>query len=249
MAQVAHLKNRNGYIGGTSFTYPKKQLFSAIFIFAMSMNFLPHRSISKSKKRKSPTLTASAGKKIVRDTILESTRSELKDITFPVDDTGTAATFASLDCSPTIQQGSDSNERIGRKIQLHSLRVKGTVSKATAGGNTFRIVAVYDKAPNGAAPAVTTVFHEDTPLGMPNTSFRDRFIILRDMTIDLFSETATSHIRHFDFYVPLKGLVTRYSGNAGTIADVVEGNIALYWVSSATGDILASNARITYLDY
>jgi len=101
-----------------------------------------------------------------------------------------------------ITQGADATQRIGRKIQIKSIRVLASVQVSSywtnlnsAAGTSYnqtnycenqtaRLVLVWDKQPNGAICFSSDVFVEmngNTPSSsMMNLNNRDRFVILAD---------------------------------------------------------------------
>jgi len=145
-------------------------------------------------------------------------------------------------------QGSGSFNRIGNKIAMQSLRLKGIVTTtftpaATTGATvaqTWRVVVVYDKTPSGALPTFDAIFGSIENDGDVVTGFltnllltkTKRFRVLKDcvMTASAMgipsaipgtpaSSTYTSQIEQYiDEFVPLKGLETQYTATQATPA-------------------------------
>lgn len=156
-----------------------------------------------------------------------------------------------------IQTGSGSWNRVGRKVSLQSVRVRGQAiynygDVAVTGnilGNCMRMVVVWDKQPSGGAiPAFDVVFGKTSQLGTESCTFVDpvrfdnmeRFSVLRDTVIDMhpnfFNGAAgttdlNSEVYTFDEYVPLGGRETVYSGQSNplTIADISTGALYVYF--------------------
>lgn len=150
-----------------------------------------------------------------------------------------------------IAPGTGSFNRIGRKVHLTSLRVKGTVQHSSTadpttgnfGSNILRMVVVWDKQPSGVLPAFDTIFGLTDQSGNEATTYldpvkydnMDRFQVLRDVKIP-FVPTAqggvggtTNFFRalaSFDEYIKL-GRETVYSGQTSpaTIADISSGGL------------------------
>jgi len=153
-----------------------------------------------------------------------------------------------------VQQGAGSWNRIGRKIHLKSLRLRGEVQWINDGAagtdnldaNVCRMVVVWDKQPSGAAiPTFDTVFGVTDQTGTESTTFlnpikydnMDRFVVLRDCAIDfspnLWNGGAaavadTKYKKVFDEYIDMKSKEVVFLGqsNPMTIADISTG--ALY---------------------
>lgn len=160
-----------------------------------------------------------------------------------------------------IQPGSGSWNRIGRKVNLTSIRLRGELlhqytDTATFGvitGNAVRMVVVWDKQPSGAAiPAFDVVFGQTSQLGTEATLYKDalrfdnmdRFTVLRDTVIDmkppLFNGAAgtqdfTFPMYSFDEYIKLGGRETLFSGqsNPCTISDISTGALYVYFRAQA----------------
>lgn len=158
-----------------------------------------------------------------------------------------------------VSPGSGSENRIGRRIIMKSVRLRGTAVYAYAPANTtglmnanvLRMVVVFDKQPSGAVPQFDAIFGRQLLDGTESCSYLDnlrydntqRFTVLRDTLITgtpLFLNgtggTLNTNYNHFPFdeYIKLKGLTTQYSGQSvpTTISDVSSG--ALYVFFRAT---------------
>lgn len=165
--------------------------------------------------------------------------------------TGTNANALVLNC---IQPGSGSWNRIGRKIMLKSIRLRGTVAfsstPSAAGvenGNWVRMVVVWDQQPSGAAiPTWETIFGITDQAGTESSTIMspvrydntDRFKVLRDKIIDYQLQPSTpvstasiSEQVTFDEYFQLGNREVVYSGqsNPCTIADISTGALYVYF--------------------
>jgi len=167
-----------------------------------------------------------------------------------------------------IQQGAGSWNRIGRKVNLKSIRVKGFFTwlydeEAVTGnvsGNWVRMVLVWDKQPSGAAiPTWDTIFgcteqngtESSYTLSQPKYDNMDRFQVLRDVVTEFKpqlylaggSTNTRSEICPFDEFVDLKGREVVFLGqsNPMTIADISTG--ALYLIFR-TGAAVGSTNQI-----
>lgn len=170
-----------------------------------------------------------------------------------------------------VQPGSGSWNRVGRRISMKSLRLRGAVealldnnndpASNSTRGMVIRMVVVYDKQPSsGAIPTWNTIFGHTTQDGTEAAQLSDglrydntgRFRIIRDKTFTLnpqgiesvpASNAGVIQVRAFDEYIDLKGLETIYSGqsNPCTIADISTGALYLYVRYSSDTPNSASN--------
>lgn len=185
--------------------------------------------------------------------------------------TNTNAGIATINC---VQPGTGSFNRVGRKIRMKSLRVRGVLNyfqsnvPATYVNGLFRMTVVYDKQPNGNTPSFDAIFGNTTQAGAESSIIIDglrydntsRFQVLKDITICSDVQAVSAAIPqeqtwHFDEFIKLKGLETVYSGqsNPCTIADIASG--ALFIViradtntAGAVFTITNSTVRLRYYD-
>jgi len=158
-----------------------------------------------------------------------------------------------------IPPGTGSWNRVGRKVYLQSVRIKGSVvvsySPAATTSNIsaalIRMVLVWDKQPSGGAiPTFDTVFgttdqaglEATTVLSPPKYDNMDRFKVLKDCVIDAgINAVVTGGTQNFilneepiDEYVKLGGRECVYSGQSATqtIADISTGALYVYFRST-----------------
>lgn len=142
-----------------------------------------------------------------------------------------------------IQAGTGSWNRVGRKVHLQSVRLRGiatfaygTTNDATSqgmDGNLMRMVVVWDKQPSsGVIPTFDTIFGRTTAFGTEACQIldpirydnMDRFTVLRDKVLDyqpgagLNPPTGIQAIVYapyaFDEYIRLPNLETVFSGQS-----------------------------------
>lgn len=175
----------------------------------------------------------------------------------------------------TPLQGAAGFNRIGQKVILKSLRVRGYVQAgATSTPDFGRIIVVYDKQANAALPnwadlitsisaagAATT----DTLAGI-NMSNRNRFIVLADEQLWLPSVTYTAGVLtnvgslnttdknpsmfNFDRFIKLRDMETHFNNaNGGTFADIQTGSLNMFLVSGNDAKyFMTYNARVRFAD-
>lgn len=191
---------------------------------------------------------------------------------------GTTNTNGSSITLNLINPGSASYNRIGRKLRLSSLRLKGAISfqmSASAVGSVpgqgVRMVVVWDKQTNGALPAFQDIFgyttldgtETSTILSPPKYDNMARFQVLKDVLIEpetlvpgVVTTGVIEQLIHFDHYISLKGKEVTYGGQnvPCTIADITTGGLYVYFRSQVnTPSNLAvvdadSVARLRYID-
>lgn len=158
-------------------------------------------------------------------------------------------TTGSITLLNTVPQGAGTSERIGKKILLKSLQMRG---KAFAGTTCLTAdgayIIVYDKRPTGVLPAITDVLVAVNSNAMNNDVNSGRFRILKRIDFIFIGNSgtagqSTSETAHTaDFFLSLKGLPQVFkAAGTGAIGDIEEG--ALYLIS--VGDTAAGNAAAT----
>lgn len=177
-------------------------------------------------------------------------------------------------CFPV--QGAAGFNRIGQKICLKSVRVRGIVTNIlTALQQGGRILIVYDRQANAALPAWTDVIGAVTSAGAASSGMydgnqlanRERFIILADEQFWLPSVTNTAGVLtnvgslnqtdkgpsmwNFERFIKLKDLPMQFNNtNGGTAADIQTGSLNIFCVCQTTDSSynLAFTARTRYSD-
>lgn len=174
-----------------------------------------------------------------------------------------------------IVQGAGNNQRIGNKVSLKALRMKGQILNLATAVQTYgRLLVIYDKQPNGALPTYAAVMQTrdsagaatNTAFSDPNFDNKERFTILRDTTIVFpsvtntvgvltnvgFDQQSKSDINIFnvDMYIKLKGLHTAYTGATAGIADISTGSLlfAVMIHQGAATWTFRNVERLTYYD-
>lgn len=160
-----------------------------------------------------------------------------------------------------VQQGAGSWNRIGRKVNLTSVRLRGiarhtSATAATSGdlnANGLRMIVVWDKQPSGAAiPTFDTIFGLTQQDGTESATYlapvrydnMDRFSVLRDCHITMSpqlwnNEGGTTDAARYDYafdeYIKLGTREVVYLGqsNPMTIADISTGALYVYFRAEA----------------
>lgn len=208
---------------------------------------------------------------------LLSSKGEMKC----VDLTSTSATIA-IDSTANktllnaVIAGNAIQNRLARRIRMHSLRIMGQIIQTQAGAapvdDLIHVFVVYDKQPNAAAFVVADLLQvcdAGGTTGTTNFSFQNmsnakRFKILRHWkrkvevtgaAINQPAQETTDYTTSttLDLYVPLRDCDTQYNaGAAGTITDIQSGALYLLVLggqSAANSQYsLQYNARLRFVD-
>ena len=153
--------------------------------------------------------------------------------------------------------GSQNYNRIGRKINNRSIQVRGWINSVTTGAaaddQLCRMLIVYDKQSNGAAPTWANVIQSQDITGatsstssdMVNLDNRDRFIVLRDRcyAMSFQSSTATQAVQGshtvcmVEEYFKINLETIFNAGTAGTVGDITTGAIHVFFCGSNASTI------------
>lgn len=126
-------------------------------------------------------------------------------------------------------QGSDASSRQGRKIVLKSIlcRYSFAMTSTSTFGSQFRILIVYDKQANAAAPAITDILLTDNYSSQNNLSNRDRFVTVFDHITDSISNSGNFTCSG-KLYKALNLETMFNAGSAGTIGDITTGSLYMF---------------------
>lgn len=165
-----------------------------------------------------------------------------------------------ITCLNLIAVGSSMFNRVGRRIEMTSVRFCGFlqtisgITRATISPDLGRIMIIYDRQTNGAFPSITDILQDTDQAGTNTTESqtginmnnRERFVTIMDIKLTVPQATATAGVLtnvfpnggdqawHFDEFRKLRGLTTHYKADSATavIGDISTG--ALYLLSFST---------------
>lgn len=153
----------------------------------------PQRPITKRTITRYQNPTA-AGEIKSMDTINPTSDGTSGFVPFPFD-TGSTPGVYRVACLNNVTIGSSTWNRIGRRIQMRSLRIRAYVVPTGNGGTNdtpifMRLVVLYDRQSNGALPTFQDCFRDQTSLATDangsaptsglNMNNRDRFDVIID---------------------------------------------------------------------
>lgn len=169
---------------------------------------------------------------------------DLASQVFAGNTTGTIALVA------TIAQGAAVTQRVGKKVLLKGVQIRGYATADTVTLTTGGVwMLVYDKRPTGALPNITDILDTANSNSFLNDANSGRFKILARRTYSLTGNVTTagqqndSTFQMIDEYVKLKNLLMVFkAAGTGAIGDIEQG--ALYLVS--VGPTAAGTADMNF---
>lgn len=153
-------------------------------------------------------------------------------------------------------RGDDIADRTGRRTKnvYVGVRARGYVTATTGTAQEHRVLLVYDRQSNGAAPAVTDILLSASPNAFYNFNNTYRFKILYDRKYTLGSAVDGQGPSTWGIKVNRNiRLDTIFNnGNAGTIADMQTGGLFLVYVGSNAAGVTAGTidyyCRVKFVD-
>lgn len=166
--------------------------------------------------RKTNRKVAPSIKRFVKRAISRNIEHKYIDVSYS---TATTTTPAFVLLNP-LSQGTSSSTRIGERITMKSVQVKGWVSNGDALANRYVFMVVYDKQPNGALPASADIFTGNAYNGaLRDPNWARRFKVLSHKFFDLSPLSLDDKgMRCINFYQKIH-LPAHYQTNAGDITD------------------------------
>ena len=219
-----------------SLTQPRRPMASRVGLRTAARNF----SVAPSSSR--ALAMAKAG---------EAGYFDLANAAYACDTTG------SITLLNPIPQGATQITRVGKKVMIKHLQLRGLLAANTAttiADTTYLVV--YDRRPTAALPAISDILKNTTSSAFSNDDNTGRFRILRrsDAVLSGNSTTPTTgnEVRDVTEFIKV-GLPTVYKAlGTGAIADISEGAIYLVTVGSnaagTTAATLTTASRVRFLD-
>lgn len=186
-------------------------------------------------------------------------RDELKFIDANVD--GASPATGAVFLMNGITQGTDYNQRIGRKVMLKSIFCRWTINVVPANltlqGDVVRLMIVYDAQANGAAPAITDILQIaefDSPMNLNN---RDRFKVLHDKFHTMWANTfaagaggiinGTAIPKFSQKYIKCN-MEEIFGGTGNTIGSIQTGSLYFLTISQNEVSGVSLYSRVRYTD-
>lgn len=192
--------------------------------------------------------------------ILRSSSAEIKAI----DIASASYNFLTIAAPPVmtllngVQVGAAFYNRIGSKMEMKSLHIRGSLQNAATDADCFlRMIVFYDRQPNAAAPVITDLIQSRDQTGAAATTAvseinldnRDRFVIIRDKQWFAPAVTNTAGVltngpqypgddERWDVneFIKLNQLVTHFksSTNPTVIGDINTGALFITFLTNGT---------------
>jgi len=185
----------------------------------------------------------------------------------------TIATPPTLVLLNGIQTGAGFFNRVGSRVENVNLHIRGVVNIGLTTLISYaRMVVVYDRQPNGAAPLVGDILQSRDQTGAPtgtafseiNLDQRQRYLILRDKSFFVPPTTFTAGVLTngpafpsdgpewtVNEFIRLKGLITQYKSSSAptTITDINSGSIYVFFLASVDNTLLFNGqCRLRFVD-
>ena len=225
--------------------------------------------VSASKRPKKMRKT-NPQRKFARKIGATANRSEVEQK--QIDQTGnlaiaaTSASWSNVELLNGIGTGTLTSQRVGRKVVLKKCAIRWIMDAASPLiSSPFRILVVYDKAPNGVLPAITDILNANSINGHVNLNNSDRFMILKDFyptdvngqgySMIMASAGNGSNGQCGKFTLNFgAGLQEQFLLTNATIADISSGALYLAWcmtgrqTTNAGSYVLSYSSRVRFTD-
>lgn len=151
----------------------------------------------------------------------------------------------------TVAQGAAITQRVGKKINMKSLQIRGSsVGNSAAALNDCAYLIVYDRRPTGSLPNITDILVTANSRSFNNTQNEGRFKIVYRKDFCLVGNPTTytdSTIMNADDFINLRGLpVTYKAAGTGAIGDIEEGALYLVTVGATAAGTSAAAASLGF---
>jgi len=179
----------------------------------------------------------------------------------------TCSTAGSITLLNGVAVGSDYTDRVGRKIRLKSLYIRGMVGRDSILDNfqqgpcLARLLIVSDSQTNGAAPLLTDILKEATSTSQLNLNNRDRFKVLIDKQYVVAPIVTSTTNQYATSGSPTNYSIKKYkklnhevlfNGTSSTVGSISTGAIWMVWVGDKADDTAqptgAVSVRIRFED-
>lgn len=169
---------------------------------------------------------------------------------------------ASGGCINQVPLGNSSITRVGRRLNITAVAVRGQVWAGPAGVTAkVAILLIWDRHPNKAAslPAWNTILTNQSPDALTNKDYAPRFKVLRRWDFAMSGTNTGSgqsglSQQNIDEFVKLKNKVTIWDAadTTGVVTNMIEGALYLYQVTDevagTTCPLVRINTRVYFQD-
>jgi len=156
-----------------------------------------------------------------------------------------------------IAQGTTEVTRVGGKINVCNINFRGEIlglNDNSGAPEVVRIIWLWDKQCNGAAPVATDILAADNINSFLNMDNTDRFQVIKDKmytvdvsAYDVASDLAFSHSKiiklNYKCSVPI-----HYSSTTGAIAEIKSNNLIFLAIAIGTKAAYRMRVRVKFTD-
>jgi len=154
------------------------------------------------------------------------------------------ASFATPQLLNGVAQGVGNGERIGRRYLMKSMQYRAILDMTQDSNvSQHRIVVVYDKQANGAAPIASDVFEANVfhaPLALRNS---DRFVVIDDYVTDI---APTSNLNIAVQRYKKINMEVVCTGTGSTIAGIISGSVYMFIANNSDPTIGVVTGAFVY---
>lgn len=153
--------------------------------------------------------------------------------------------------------GANDYQRIGNKVKMVRLGIRGCLLPSTENVltdiyNDVRMLVIYDKQANGAAPILGQILTYPTDVNSPrNPDYTDRYTTLADRSFLVYNKAGQFYSGNRFRINIKKTLPTQFGGDGNTIADITHGSIYVIFLSDSVAPdhpFVKYNTAYTYMD-
>lgn len=152
----------------------------------------------------------------------------------------------------SIIQGTAGDERIGRNIRVVGIVMRMTINtspiltESPIEGQPWTIDCIWDKQPNGATPAITTIYSNGDRNGLPNPNFQKRFSFFKRLSLSGTQGVPTG-LQIVDRMIKCNKLIS-YDASDGTISNIETNNLLITMCTVDPAPSVSGYVRILYVD-
>lgn len=161
-----------------------------------------------------------------------------------------------------VPQGTTDQTRVGNKITLKNINLRGFASNDDAAAGTLqpgilRVILFVDKQANGATATVTDILQSASISSFRNMDQVDRFVILKDQfyktVVTVTNSTGTPHSDQGNTLWKMSvkcNIDVHFSSTTGAITELKSNNVGLLYVTDQTTCNAATlgTARVKFID-
>lgn len=156
----------------------------------------------------------------------------------------------------TIANGTDVQDRIGRKISYHDIEIVWDLTMSASHSlSNHKMWIIFDNAPNGANPVWSDIFTSTVPYTLMNADQKGRFKVICEEEITTQDSTGATFARcwfenvHGHKVLSLKGKMAQFIGTSAGIASIDKGAIYMCVISDTAGSVTVNlQNKIQYSD-